>query len=246
MDRWSLVVVFLAVVAVVVGHSLEGGSLAVLWNPAAALIVFAGSGLAAFAQMPASYVRPFVSMLSWLVAPTQYSYDGMVNKLVTCGNALRRDGILALERLANTETDPTFKKALTLVVDGYDTDTMRATMELEFKTRAERDLDIINVLDNLAGYLPTMGIVGAVLGLMQVLSNIQQPEALANGIATAFVATFYGVASANLVVIPIANSLRQHVAIRRRYYESMLIGLLSVKEGTNPMALRFRLQGIVL
>lgn len=246
MDRWSLVVVFLAVVVVIIGHALEGGSLTLLWNPAAAVVVFIGAGLAAFAQMPASYVRPFFSMLSWLVASPQYSYDGMVNKLVTCGNALRRDGILALERLANTETDPTFKKALTLLVDGYDGEIIKATMELELKSQAERDLDIINVLDNLAGYLPTLGIVGAVLGLMQVLSNIQQPEALASGIATAFVATFYGVASANLVVIPIANSLRQRVAIRRRYYEVMLLGLLSVKEGINPEALRFRLQGVVL
>ena len=246
MDRWSLVVVFFAVVVVVAGHTLEGGSLSLLWNPAAALIVFAGSLLAAFAQMPMRYLRPFFAMLSWLIAPPHYSYDGLVNKLVTCGNALRRDGILALERLANTESDPTFKKALTLLVDGYDADTMRATMELELRSVEERDLDMIGVLDNLAGYLPTLGIVGAVLGLMQVLSNIQQPEALASGIATAFVATFYGVASANLVVIPIANSLRQQIAVRRRYYDAMVLGLLAVKEGVNPMALRFRLQGIVL
>jgi len=246
MDRWSLVIVFFAVAVVVSGHALEGGSLSLLWNPAAALIVFVGATLASFAQMPLNYFKPFFQLLSWLVAPPRYSHESLVNKLVTCGNALRRDGILALERLANTETDPVFKKALTLLVDGYDADTMKATMELELKSMEERDLDLVSVLDNLAGYLPTLGIVGAVLGLMQVLSSIQQPEALASGIATAFVATFYGVAAANLVVIPIANTLRQHISIRRRHYDAMLLGLLSVKEGVNPMALRFRLQGIVL
>jgi chemotaxis protein MotA len=246
MDRWSLVIVFLAVATVVAGHTLEGGSLGLLWNPAAALIVFGGAILAALAQIPLKYLKPLAGLLSWLVAPPLYSFDGLVNKLVTCGNALRRDGILALERLAVSETDPVFKKALTLLVDGYDDDTMRATMALELKSLQERDTDLVTVLDNLAGYLPTLGIVGAVLGLMQVLSNIQQPEALAQGIATAFVATFYGVAAANLVVIPAANTLRQHIAIRRRYYDTMLLGLLSVKEGVNPMALRFRLQGIVL
>lgn len=246
MDRWSLVIVFFALAVVVTGHTLEGGALSLLWNPAAALIVFAGSFFAALAQIPKVYLKPLMGMLSWLFAPPVYSFDGLINKLVTCGNALRRDGILALERLANSENDPTFKKALTLLVDGYDDETMKATMELELKSLEERDLDIVSVLDNLAGYLPTLGIVGAVLGLMQVLSNIQQPEALAQGIATAFVATFYGVAAANLVVIPIANTLRQHIAIRRRYYDAMLLGLLSVKEGVNPIALRFRLQGVVL
>ncbi|WP_419811781.1 flagellar motor protein [Bacterioplanoides sp.] len=246
MDRWSLVIVGLALMVVVMGHTLEGGALSLLWNPAAALIVFAGSFFAALAQIPKSYLKPLAGMLSWLFAPPVYSFDGLINKLVTCGNALRRDGILALERLANSEMDPAFKKALTLLVDGYDDDTMKATMELELKSLEERDLDIVSVLDNLAGYLPTLGIVGAVLGLMQVLSNIQQPEALAQGIATAFVATFYGVAAANLVVIPIANTLRQYIAIRKRYYDTMLLGLLSVREGVNPIALRFRLQGMVL
>lgn len=246
MDRWSLVVVFSALLVVVIGHTLEGGSLSLLWNPAAALIVFGGSFLAAIAQVPSHHIGPFFKLTSWLVAPPHYSFETLINKLVTCGNALRRDGILALERLANAEADPTFKKALTLVADGYDDESLKATMELELNSIGERDSDLINVLDNLAGYLPTLGIVGAVLGLMQVLSNIQQPEALAAGIATAFVATFYGVAAANLIVIPLANTLRQRVAIRRRYYEAMLLGLLSVKSGVNPMALRFRLQGVVL
>ncbi|MFC3681501.1 flagellar motor protein [Bacterioplanoides pacificum] len=246
MDRWSLVVVLLALAAVVSGHLLEGGSLSLLWNPAAALIVFGGSLLAACAQIPLSYFRPLLQLLGWLIVPPVLSFDGLVNKLVTCGHALRRDGVLALEKLANIENDVVFRKALMLLADGYDDDTTRETMELELNTLEQRDLDLVGVLDNLAGYLPTLGIVGAVLGLMQVLSNIQQPDALAQGIATAFVATFYGVAAANLVVIPLANTLRQHIAIRRRYYDAMLLGLLSVRQGVNPASLRFRLQGVVI
>ncbi len=246
MDRWALVTVLLAVIAVLTGFSLEGGNLTALWNPSAALIVFGGGILATLAQLPVSQYRPLGELLLWLVAPPQYSFDVLISKLTVSGNALRRDGPLALEKVAGSETDPVFRKALLLLADGNNVETMQSALYLELKSREERDQDLLSVLDNLAGYLPTLGIVGAVLGLMQVLSSIKQPEALAAGIATAFVATFYGVASANLIVIPLNSTLRQRLAIRSRYYEALMLGVVTLRHGVNPMALRYRMQGIVL
>ncbi|MCD8522476.1 MAG: MotA/TolQ/ExbB proton channel family protein [Saccharospirillaceae bacterium] len=246
MDRWALVTVLLAVIAVLTGFSLEGGSLTALWNPPAALIVFGGALLATLAQLPVSQYRPLGELLLWLVAPPQYSLDSLLSKLATSGHALRRDGPLALEKVAASEADPLFRKALLLLADGNDVDAMQSALQLEMKSREERDQDLLRVLDNLAGYLPTLGIVGAVLGLMQVLSSIKQPEALAAGIATAFVATFYGVASANLIVIPLSSTLRQRLAVRSRYYEALMLGVVALRHGVNPMALRYRMQGIVL
>lgn len=246
MDRWSLALVVLAVVAVVTGFSLEGGSLGALWNPPAALIVFGGGILATLVQLPSAHVKPFFELLSWLLAPPAYSLDALMSKLTVTGNALRKDGPLALEKVASSEQDPFLRKALSLLADGNDVESMESALLLELKSREQRDDELVGVLDSLAGYLPTLGIVGAVLGLMQVLSSIKEPEALAAAIATAFVATFYGVGSANLIVIPLASALRQRLAVRSRYYEAMMLGVVALRNGANPMALRYRLQGMVL
>lgn len=246
MDRWALVLVLLAVLAVLTGFSLEGGSILALWNPPAFLIVFGGGLLATLVQLPSAHVKPFLELLSWLLAPPNYSLDTLLSKLMACGNALRRDGPLALEKVASAEQDPVFRKALMLLADGNDVESMESSLLLELKSREQRDDELVGLLDSLAGYLPTLGIVGAVLGLMQVLSSIKEPDALAAAIATAFVATFYGVGSANLIVIPLASSLRQRLAVRSRYYEAMMLGIVALRNGANPMALRYRLQGMVL
>ena len=246
MNRWTLALVVLAVTAVVFGFVLEGGNLAALWNPAALFIVLAGSLLAPLVQIPRQQYRPLGNLLLWLVAPPFYSLDVLSGKLVFCGNALRREGPQALEKIALAETDPVLRKGLLLLADGSESAGLEKALQLELQSQDERDQDLVGILDNLAGYLPTMGIVGAVLGLMQVLSSIQEPDVLAAGIATAFVATLYGVAGANLVVIPLASALRQQLAIRRRYYQAMMLGVMALREGLNPMALRHRLQGVVL
>lgn len=246
MNRRALLLVALAIGAVVTGFVLEGGTLAALWNPAALLIVFGGSLLATLVQIPAAQYRPLAGLLSWLLSPPHFSLDVLLGKLTVSGNALRRDGPLALEKVAAAETDPVLRKGLLLLADGSDSDTLEKALWLELKTQQQRDEDLLSILDNLAGYLPTMGIVGAVLGLMQVLAAIKQPEALAAGIATAFVATLYGVAGANLLVIPLTSALRQQLAIRQRYYQAMMLGVVALRQSINPMALRHHLQGVVL
>lgn len=246
MDRWGLALSALAIAAILFGFTLEGGHLGLLLNGPAILIVIAGSLLAMLAQMPSAHIKPLSVLLSWLVAPPNFNLDGLISKMTACANAQRRDGVLALEKLATLETDPFVQRALTMLTDGYDQSRLTEILSLELATRDARDGELIDHLDQLASYLPTLGIVGAVLGLMQVLSSIKDPDALAAGIATAFVATFYGVAAANVIVIPLANRLRQLLAVRHRYYQAMLVGIVSLRQEVNPMVLRFRMQGMTL
>jgi chemotaxis protein MotA len=217
MDRLVLLFIFGAISSVVVGHVLEGGSLLSLWNAPALLIVFGGSLLALAVQTPVYLALRAIQLLSWLVAPPQTSLDQLLTKLSICGNAYRKDGVLGLDRMAQAESDPVMKRALAMLADGQSSAAIEKSIRLEIEMHEEKDFYAAEVFDNLGGYLPTLGIVGAVLGLMQVLSNLEQPEELGKGIATAFVATFYGVAAANLIAIPIAGRLRSFIQKRSRY-----------------------------
>ncbi|CCK75422.1 MAG: flagellar motor protein [Oleispira antarctica] len=246
MDRLVLLLLFGAVSSVVVGHVLEGGSLLSLWNAPALLIVFGGSLLALAVQTPMYLAVRSLKLLSWLVAPPQFSLDQLLTKLTTCGNAYRKDGVLGLDRIAQAEIDPVMKRALVMLADGQSLSSIEKSIHLEIETHQEKDLYAAEVFDNLGGYLPTLGIVGAVLGLMQVLSNLAQPEELGRGIATAFVATFYGVAAANLIAIPIAGRLRGFIQQRTRYHKAMIVGVMAIREGVNPQLIRYRLEGIDL
>ncbi len=246
MDRLVLLVLLGAISSVVFGHLLEGGSLAALWNGAALLIVFGGSFLALIVQTPQYLITRIIEMLPWLISPPNASLNVLLTKLTTCGNAYRKDGVLGLDRVAQAELDPVMKRALVMLADGQPPESIEYSMRLEIETHHEKDMAAAETFDHLGGYLPTLGIVGAVLGLMQVLSNLEQPEELGRGIATAFVATFYGVAAANLIAIPIAGRLRSFVQQRTRYHKAMLVGVMAMREGINPQLIRYRLEGMDL
>jgi chemotaxis protein MotA len=244
MDRLVLLLIFGAISSVVVGHVLEGGSLLSLWNAPALLIVFGGSLFALAVQTPVYLALRALKLLLWLVAPPQSSLDQLLTKLAICGNAYRKEGVLGLDRIAQAEDDPVMKRALVMLADGQSSAAIEKSIRLEVETREEKDFYAAEVFDNLGGYLPTLGIVGAVLGLMQVLSNLEQPEELGKGIATAFVATFYGVAAANLIAIPVAGRLRSFIQQRTRYHNAMIVGVMAIREGINPQLIRYRLEGI--
>ena len=246
MDRLVILLLFGAISSVVFGHVLEGGSLLALWNAPALLIVFGGSFLALAVQTPTYLAVRAMQLSSWLIAPPHFSLDLLLTKLTTCGNAYRKDGILGLDGIAQAESDPVMKRALVMLADGQSPSSIEKSIDLEIETHQEKDLSAAEVFDNLGGYLPTLGIVGAVLGLMQVLSNLEQPEELGRGIATAFVATFYGVAAANLIAIPIAGRLRGFIQQRARYHKAMIVGVMAIREGVNPQLIRYRLEGIDL
>ncbi len=246
MDRLVLLGLLGGIASVVFGHTLEGGALSALWNGPALLIVFGGSFLALLVQTPSHLGQRALLLLTWLVVPPHISLDQLLTKLTTCANAYRKDGVLGLDRIAQTESDPVMRRALVMLADGQSPRAIEYSMRLEIETHQDKDMLATEVFDNLGGYLPTLGIVGAVLGLMQVLSNLAQPEELGRGIAVAFVATFYGVGAANLIAIPIAGRLRSFVQQRSRYHKAMLVGVMAMREGINPQFIRYRLEGMDL
>ena len=153
------------------------------------------------------------------------------------------EGLLGLEGVADTEPDSYSRKGLQLLVDGVEPETIRSVLEVDYLTQESRDIEAAKVFESMGGYAPTIGIIGAVMGLIHVMGNLADPGQLGSGIAVAFVATIYGVASANLVLLPIASKLKA-IAMRQSLYREMLLeGILSIAEGENPRSIELKLQG---
>ncbi|NVK42653.1 MAG: flagellar motor protein [Oceanospirillaceae bacterium] len=245
MDRLSLLGLLLAAAAVVGGHYLEGGQLQQLFNPAALLIVLGGTLAAAAIQSPADDFRRALQLLRWLVRSPRYDFEDGIGSVVNWCAQARKNGLLALEKEVARIQDPVVKGGLQLLVDGRRSEVIRAMMEVQLVSQEQRDLQGARVIESMGGYAPTLGILGAVIGLIQVMSSLADPEGLGSGIATAFVATVYGVGFANLLLIPLANKIKNLVLERYRYQEMMLEGLLSIADGQSPQLIRQRLLGYI-
>lgn len=242
-DRLSILGVLVAIVAIFGGNYLEGGHLDTLLNGAAALIVFGGTiGAGLLQTAREDMVRAF-HMVSWVFQPPEVDFRAGINKVVSWSLQARRQGLLGLEKQAEAEDDPFLRKGLQLIADGNELDVVRNVMEIELNIREQRDLQASKFYEAMGGYAPTIGIIGAVLGLIHVMTNLSQPDALGSGIATAFVATIYGVGFANLILLPIASKLRAIVFREYQYREMMLDGMLSIVQGQNPIAIRVKLDG---
>lgn len=243
MNLISLSGLLLAVTAVIGGNYLEGGSIEELFNLPALLIVLGGTMAAVFVQSTSEELgRSFRLALAVFGRPQVDFMEG-INQIVSWCVVARRKGLLALEDDIKDHEDGFVKNGLQLLVDGRSPDVIRATLETELISREYRDLQAAKVMESMGGYAPTMGIIGAVLGLVHVMSNLANPASLGAGIATAFVATIYGVAFANLLFLPVASKIRSMVLQRFYYQEMMLEGLLSIAEGQNPRIIQLRLQG---
>lgn len=245
MDFLSLVGVVLAFAAILGGNLLEGGALQALFNGPAAVIVVGGTLAAISLQTPRGVLVRALRMLTWIFFPPSRSLEEGLTKVVDWSQRSRRDGLLGLERMADSEPDPFARKGLQVLVDGSGPEAVRAVLEVELESREEHDLDAARVFEAMGGYAPTIGIIGAVMGLIQVMTNLDDPATIGTGIATAFVATLYGVAFANLLFFPVAGKLRSIVRQHSRYQEMMIDGLIAVAEGENPRAIELRLRGYI-
>ena len=243
MDMLSLIGVILAFVAILGGNMLEGGTLQSLIDLPAAVIVFGGTLAATTLQTSRETLVRSVRMLGWVFAPPSQTMEEGINKVVDWSLRSRREGLLGLEKMAEQEADPFARKGLQMLVDGSEPDLIRDTLEIDLESREHRDVEASRVYEAMGGYAPTIGIIGAVMGLIQVLTHLDDPDAIGVGIATAFVATIYGIAIANLFFFPIANKLRAIVRRRVRYEEMLIEGLLAVLEGQNPRSIHFRMRG---
>ena len=245
MDILSVIGVILAFVAILGGNYLEGGHAAALLNGPAAVIVIGGTLGAAFIQTPLPVFKRSLAILRWIILPPPNRLQQGIAQVINWSTVARKEGLLGLESIADAEPDPFARKGLQLLVDGSEPEALRSILEVEMVTRENYDLAAAKVFESMGGYSPTIGIIGAVMGLIHVMGNLADPSLLGRGIAVAFVATIYGVALANLFLLPVANKLKSVVMQQSSYQEMLLEGLMSIAEGENPRSIEMKLEGFV-
>lgn len=244
-DSLSLIGLPLAVGAIVGGHLLEQGSLSSLFQGAAALIVFGGTLGAVLLSHPRRDVAGAWRSLRDVFVDDTPPASQVLDVIGRLAVKARRDGILSLEDDLERLTDPFMRRGLRLAVDGTNPSTLRHMLEAENDAREEAEEGPARVYEAAGGYAPTVGILGAVLGLIHVMENLSDPGKLGSGIAVAFVATVYGVGSANLIFLPIAAKLRGRALRRARRRDVILEGVLAIQEGQNPRVIDQKLRGLL-
>lgn len=244
-DFLTILGLVVGVSAILVGQQLEGGKISTLINGPAALIVIGGTLGAVMLQSPMAVFIRAIKMLWWTISTPQFDSEAAIQKIISWSNIARREGLLGLENLEDSEKNSFAKKGLQLLIDGSEPDAIRTIMEVDIHTRESFNMQAARVYESMGGYSPTIGIIGAVLGLIQVMGNLSDPSKLGGGIAVAFVATIYGVALANLVLLPVANKLKS-IIINDAHFDEMIVeGLVSIAEGENPRNIETKLLGFL-
>lgn len=243
MDKASVGGVLVGLGGITAGLLIEGGNLGQIIQPTAAMIVFGGTFGAVLLQFPLPiFLAAFGRLANVFVEPKLQPYQ-MVTQLVGYANKARKDGIVSLDAETANITEPFLKKSLMLAVDGTEPQELRKMMELELDNKAEQEDLIPKVFESAGGFSPTVGIIGAVLGLIQVMQHLQNIDEVGRGIAVAFVATIYGVGAANLGFLPAAGKLKLRIREEQMLREMTLEGVISILEGMNPRMLETKLLG---
>ncbi len=244
-DKASILGPIVACGGIIVGLSLEGGRIMQIIQPTAALIVFGGTLGAVLLQFPMSVVLAAFASLASVFVPRTEDPVQAVREMVGYAVKARKEGIISLDRDLAKVGDSFLRKSLMLAVDGTEPTELRKIMELEIANRADRDENVPQVFEAAGGFSPTVGIIGAVLGLIQVMQHLDNINEVGRGIAVAFVATIYGVASANLFFLPIAGKLKGRCREAQLRREIVLEGVISVLEGMNPRMLETKLLSFI-
>lgn len=245
MDILSIVGIVIAFAAILSGSVLEGGHLSQIFQLTAFIIVVGGTLGAVLLQTSLPVFWRALGIIRWVFVPPKVNLMASIDKLINWSQLSRREGLLALEDASENEEDLFSRKGLQMLVDGTDPETIRSVMETEINTIEQNDMSAAKVYESMGGYSPTIGILGAVLGLIHVMNNLSDPEKLGGGIATAFVATIYGVGLANLIFLPMAGKLKAQVKQQSIQYEVVLEGIVSIAEGENPRSLHAKLQSYI-
>lgn len=243
MDILSIIGVILALAAILGGNILEGGHTESLMQLTAFIIVMGGTVGAVMIQFSLPIFMRGLKMGLWVFFPPKLPVREAIEKIVAWSNTARKEGLLGLEEVVENETDEFARKGLQLLVDGGEPEAIRSILELELTMREERDALSAKIYEAAGGYTPTIGIIGAVMGLIHVMNNLADPSKLGTGIAVAFVATIYGVGLANLFFLPMANKLKALVGKQTKYGEMVIEGIIAIAEGENPRNIESKLQG---
>jgi len=245
MDKATLGGLVLALGGILLGLLIEGGNLGQILQPTAAMIVFGGTLGAILIQYPLPVVLGGFKRLAHVFVEPAQSASSTVELLVRYAIQARREGIISLDKETETIEDPFLRRALMLAVDGTESQELRNIMELELDNKEEQEEKIPQLFESAGGFSPTIGIIGAVLGLIQVMQHLDKIEEVGRGIAVAFVATIYGVGAANLFFLPAAGKLKIRIREEQIIREMTLEGVLSILEGMNPRMLEAKLMGFL-
>lgn len=243
MDPLSIIGIILAFGAILGGNLLEGGHVGSLVNGPAIVIVLGGTLGAVLLQTPLKTFVHAVQTIQWVFKPPAADLTGQIQKVVAWSTLARREGLLGLESLIASERDYFARKGLQLLVDGNEPNVIRTSLEVDISTRVDIDLQAAKVFESMGGFSPTIGIIGAVMGLIHVMQNLSDPSKLGSGIATAFVATIYGVGLANLFFLPVAAKLKSIAMAGNLSRELILEGIIAIAEGENPRNIEMKLSG---
>ncbi|MCB4360856.1 flagellar motor protein [Quatrionicoccus australiensis] len=246
MDKISLAGLAIGLIAILGGQLLEGGNIGSLVQPTALLIVCGGTLGAVLLQSPLHVFKRGVKMVKWVWVPPVIEQKRLVDQILNWSQLSRREGLLALENFIPGIKDEFIKKGLQLLVDGADPERIRELLEVEINTFEEEWRQSAKIWESAGGYSPTIGILGAVMGLIHVMENLSDPTKLGSGIAVAFVATIYGVGLANLVYLPIAGKLKYYISRMVSSREMLIDGLVGIAVGDNPRIIEGRLRGYLL
>jgi chemotaxis protein MotA len=237
--------VLLAIAGIVFGLILEGGNLGQIVQPTAALIVFGGTLGAVLLQFPLTTVIAAFRSLGHVFAAPRRQNDELIRLLLSFANKARRQGVVSLDADLQAIQDPFLKRSLMLAVDGTEPTDLRKIMRVSLDSTMEHEERLPMVFESAGGFSPTIGILGAVLGLIQVMQHLDNMQAVGRGIAVAFVATIYGVGLANLFFLPFAGKMRIRIHDGQQRREMMLEGVISILEGMNPRMLEVKLAGFL-
>ncbi|HVP63095.1 MAG TPA: flagellar motor protein [Myxococcaceae bacterium] len=242
MDLTTLIGILLAIGAILGGQALEGGHMSSILQLTAAIIVLGGTFGATLVAFPKKDFLRGLALAKQAFTEKQSDLSGLVTQLTELAGLARRDGVLALESKLGNIDDPFLQRALQLVVDGVDASVARDTLETAVFAEFDENQVGAKVFESAGGFAPTVGILGAVLGLIHVMENLSDPSKLGGGIAVAFVATVYGVGIANLFLLPMATKLKRKLALERERKTLIVEGVLSIQEGLNPRVLEEKLR----
>src|SRR6266702_3636169 len=228
---------------ILLGQLLEGGHVGSIMQGTAAVIVFGGTLGAVMVSFPKKDFVRGMKMFKMVLVEKKEDLSAVTRQIVELASIARRDGVLALEGKLSEVEDPFLRRALSYVVDGVDATVTRSSLEAAIDAEHGENVQGAKVWEAAGGYSPTIGIIGAVLGLIHVMQNLSDPAKLGGGIAVAFVATVYGVGTANLLFFPIATKIKMKARYTARRHALMIEGVLAMREGLNPAIAEEKLLG---
>lgn len=245
MEKGSIIGLPLGIGMVLVGMVIEGGHLSSIMGLPAFMIVIGGAFGATLLDIPWNSTILAIKRLKMAFIGAHLNYEALVEQVANLASIARKDGLLALEKERENIENPLLKEAIKFAVDGLEPNLVSQILESRIEHRSHEQEMAAKFYQQLAAYCPTVGILGAVLGLIHVMENLDDPDALGIGIATAFIATVYGVGFANLVFMPIGNKLKSIAHKESLYYEMIRVGVKDIQLGTSPSIIASHLLAIV-